>query len=314
MKYAFFKGKIVPFAEANISIMTHAFNYGTAVFEGIRAYWNQEQNQMFVLKLREHYERLQKSAEAIRIKLAYSLDQMCQTTLELCKINGYKEDIYIRPIAYKSQEKIGLGLTGIEDDFCIYLSPFGAYLDINQGIRVCISSWRRISDKSLPLGAKISGAYINSSLAKAEALEKGFDEAILLSPEDTVAEGSGENIFIIKEGQLITPPLKEIILPGITRLAVMQLAKKELGINTTERYLSIDELYNADELFFCGTGAQISPIIEVDKHKIKEGKVGPITKQLQTIYFKATRGDNPKYLEWVTPVYSSTKDFGVGIY
>jgi len=313
MKYAFFKGKIVPFAEANISIMTHAFNYGTAVFEGIRAYWNPEQNQMFVLKLREHYERLQISAEAIRIKLAYSLDQMCQTTLELCKKNDYREDIYIRPIAYKSEEKIGLGLTGIEDDFCIYLSPFGPYLDINQGIRVCISSWRRISEKSLPLGAKINGAYINSSLAKAEALENGFDEAILLSPDETVAEGSGENIFMVKNRELITPPLSEIILPGITRVAIMALAKKELGINTTERYVTKEELLTADELFFCGTGAQISSIIEVDKHKIKDGKVGPITKQLQAIYFKAARGDDPKYSEWVTPVYSQTKVFGVGI-
>lgn len=303
MKYAYFKGKIVPFAEAKISIMTHAFNYGTAVFEGIRAYWNQGQHQMYILKNREHYERLQKSASAIKIKLAFSLDDLCRFTLELCKKNGYQEDIYIRPIAYKSQEKIGLGLTGIEDDFCIFVSPFGAYLDITKGIRVCISSWRRISDQSLPQGAKITGAYINSSLAKAEALEKGFDEAILLSPDGTVAEGSGENLFMVKNGELITPPLKEIILPGITRIAIMELAKKELGINTTERFIAKEELLAADELFFCGTGAQISPIIEVDKRKIKDGRVGPLTKQLQDLYFKAARGDNPKYKAWVTPVY-----------
>lgn len=303
MKYAFFKGKIVPFSEAKISIMTHAFNYGTAVFEGIRAYWNQEQNQMYILKSREHYERLQKSAAALKIKLGFSLDEMCRATLELCQKNGYKEDIYIRPIAYKSEERIGLGLTGIKDDFCIFVAPFGLYLDITKGIRVCISSWRRISDQSLPQGCKITGAYINSSLAKSEALEKGFDEAILLSPDGTVAEGSGENIFIIKDGNLITPPLLEIILPGITRVAIMELAKKELGISTHERFLSKEELMAADEMFFCGTGAQISPIVEVDRQKIKDGKVGPLTKQLQEIYFKAARGDNPKYRDWLTPVY-----------
>lgn len=304
MKYAFFKGGIVPFQQAKISIMTHAFNYGTGVFEGIRAYWNEGKNQMFILKPREHYERLQRSALALKINLKYSLEEMVRITVELCKRNGYKEDIYIRPIAYKSQEKIGLGLTGVEDDFCMFVSPFGAYLDIERGIRVCISSWRRIGAESMPQGAKITGAYFNSSLAKAEALEKGVDEAILLSSNGTVAEGSGENLFLVKDGKLITPPLTETILPGITRLAVMELAKKELEIETIERYVNKDELFTADELFFCGTGAQISPIVEVDNRKIKDGKVGPITKKLQDIYFAAARGDNPKYADWVTPVYA----------
>lgn len=303
MKYAFFKGKIVPFSEAKISIMTHGFNYGTAVFEGIRAYWNADQKQMFILKLKEHYERLQRSAWALKIALKYSIGEMCDMTVELARKNGYKEDLYIRPIAYKSQEKIGLGLTGIEDDLCIYVSPFGNYLDISKGIRVCISSWKRIPSTCLPLGAKINGSYVNSSLAKAEALEKGFDEAILLSTDGTVAEGSGENLFIVKNEQLVTPPLTEIILPGITRVAIMDLAKNELGLETVERYVEKEELYSADELFFCGTGAQISPIVEVDEAIINNGKVGVITKKLQEIYFKAARGDNPKYADWVTPVY-----------
>ena len=304
MKYAFFKGKIVPFNEAKISIMTHGFNYGTGVFEGIRGYWNEGQKQMFIIKLKEHYERLKKSAElALRTKLKYSIDDLIQFTVDLAKKNGYREDIYIRPIYYKSQEKIGLGLTGIEDDFCMYLSPFGAYLDITKGIKVCVSSWWRISAQSVPQGAKITGTYINSSLAKAEALEKGFDEAILLSHEKTVAEGSGENLFMVKGGTLITPPLSETILPGITRVCVMELAKNEMGIATAERQIMQDELYSADELFFCGTGAQISPIIEVDDKKIKTGSVGPVTKKLQDIYFGAAHGDNPKYSKWLTPVY-----------
>src|SRR3989344_5954897 len=246
MKYTFFKGKIVPFSEAKIGIMTHAFNYGTGVFEGIRGYWNAEKNQLFILKLKEHYERLARSTNlGLKSEMKYSVDELCAATVELAKKNGYKEDIYIRPIYYKSQEKIGLGLIGIEDDFCMFISPFGAYLDITKGIRVCVSNWWRISAQSVPQGAKITGTYINSSLAKAEALEKGFDEAILLSHEKTVADG----------------------------------------------------------LFFCGTGAQISPIASVDDKLIKDGKVGLITKKLQTIYFKAARCDDPKYADWITPVY-----------
>ena len=176
MKYAFFKGKIVPFEQANISIMTHAFNYGTGVFEGIRGYWNADKNQLYLVKLREHYERLQRSANlGLKTELKYSIDELCDFTIELAKKNGYKEDVYFRPIYYKSQAKIGLGLIGIEDDFCMFMSPFGNYLDISKGIKVCVSSWWRISARSAPQGAKMTGTYFNSSLAKAEALEKGFD-------------------------------------------------------------------------------------------------------------------------------------------
>ncbi len=303
MKVAFFQGKFVPFADAKIGIMTHAFNYGTGVFEGIRGYWNAQKKQMFVLKVREHFERLQVSALATKIILKYSLEEMIKMTVELCRRNAYKEDVYIRPIAYKSEEKVGLGLTGIKDDFCMFVSPFGAYLDISKGISVCVSSWRRIPAQSLPQGAKITGAYINSSLAKAEALEGGYDEAILLSPDGTVAEGSGENLFLVKDKTLITPPLAEIILPGITRVSIMELAREELGIETVERHVGKEELFGSDELFFCGTGAQISPIVKVDGKKIGEGGVGPMTKKLQEIYFKAAKGDNPRYSDWVTPVY-----------
>ncbi|MDD4179820.1 MAG: branched-chain amino acid transaminase [Candidatus Margulisbacteria bacterium] len=304
MKYAFFKGKIVPFSEAKIGIMTHAFNYGTGVFEGIRGYWNAEKEQMYIVKLREHYERLERSTKlGLMSTMKYSLADLEKITVDLVRKNDYREDIYIRPIYYKSQEKIGLGLIGVDEDFCMFVSPFGAYLDISKGIRVCVSSWWRISAKSAPQGAKINGTYFNSSLAKAEALNKGYDEAILLSHQKTVAEGSGENLFMVKDGKLITPPLSETILPGITRVCIMTLAEKELGIKTTERQIKQDELYTADELFFCGTGAQVSPIIDVDGKKIGSGQVGELTKKLQAIYFAAARGDNPKYMDWVTPVY-----------
>jgi len=304
MKYAYFKGKIVPFKDAKISIMTHGFNYGTGVFEGIRGYWNEEEGQMYIVKLREHFERLEKSAAlALKSTLKHSLDELVKITIELVKKDSYEQDIYIRPIFYKSQEKIGLGLLGIEDDFCMFSTPFGEYLDITKGIKVCVSSWWRISAQSVPQGAKITGTYINSSLAKAEALEKGFDEAILLSHEKTVAEGSGENLFMVKDGKLVTPPLSETILPGITRICVMEIAEKELGIKTIERQINQNELYSADELFFCGTGAQITPITGVDGKEIGTGVVGLITKKLQDLYFSAAHGNNPKYLSWLTPVF-----------
>lgn len=303
MKYAYFKGKIVPFEEATVSIMTHAFNYGTGCFEGIRGYWNQDQQQAYILKMKEHYQRLLRSCRVLYMKIDLTLEDLMRITIELVKKNGYREDVYIRPIAYKSEEKIGLGLHGIEDDLAIYLSPFGEYLDVSAGIKVCISKFRRISEHSMPAGAKLTGTYFNSSLAKAEALNRGYVEAITLSHKGNVAEGSGENIFMVKNGELITPPLSDDILPGITRLAVMELAKNELKIKAFERSFKPAALYKADELFFCGTGAQISPIVQVEGKKIGDGKVGSLTKKLQDVYFKAARGDDPKYKDWVTPVY-----------
>lgn len=302
MKYAFFKNKIVPFEQATVGIMTHALNYGTGCFEGIRAYYNADQDQMYILKLREHYQRLIKSAKCLHIKLGLSLTELCNVTIELVKRNGYRQDLYIRPLAYKSEEKVGLGLIGVEDDLAIYVAPFGNYLDTSSGIKVCVSKYRRISKHSMPPGAKLTGTYFNSSLAKAEALSKGCVEAITLSSKGNVAEGSGENIFMVKKGKLITPKLSDDILPGITRAAIMLLAKKELRIATTEKSFKPNELFKADELFFCGTGAQVVPIGSVDKKKIGTGGMGPITKQIQEIYFKAVKGELARYKSWLTPV------------
>jgi branched-chain amino acid aminotransferase len=303
MKYAYFKNQIVPFEQATISIMTHAFNYGTGCFEGIRGYWNADQQQMYILKLKEHYQRLITSCNALNINPGLSLKDMINVTIELVKKNDYKQDIYIRPLGYKSEEKIGLGLIGVEDDFAIYLAPFGNYLDVSSGIKVCISKFRRISSHAMPAGAKLTGTYFNSSLAKAEAMKRGYVEAITLSHAGNVAEGSGENIFMVKQGVLYTPRLSDDILPGITRLALMGLAKKELGLKVIEKSFKPKALFTADELFFCGTGAQISPIIQVEKKKISNGKVGPITTKLQEVYFKAVKGEIPKYKNWLTPVY-----------
>jgi len=302
MKYAFFRNQIVPFEQATVGIMTHALNYGTGCFEGIRAYYNADQKQMYILKLKEHYQRLIKSANAIHIKLGLSLKEMMDVTLELVRKNDYKEDLYIRPLVYKSEEKVGLGLIGVEDDFAIYVAPFGNYLDTTSGIKVLISKYRRISEHSMPQGAKLTGTYFNSSLAKAEALNNGCVEAITLSHKGNVAEGSAENIFMVKKGKLITPRLSDDILPGITRAAVMLLAKKELGINTTEKSFKPAALFKADELFFCGTGAQVVPIGYVNKKKIGTGKMGPVTQAIQEIYFKAVKGELARYKSWLTPV------------
>jgi branched-chain amino acid aminotransferase len=302
MKQAFFKGKIVPFETATISIMTHAFNYGTGCFEGIRGYWNEAESKMYILKLKEHYQRLLYSCRMLQIKPAMSLQEMMEATVKLVKSNNYRQDVYIRPLAYKSEAKIGLGLRGIEDDFAIFLAPFGNYLDVSSGIKVCISKYRRLSEHSLPVGAKFTGTYFNSSLAQAEAKGRGFAEAIMLSSKGNVAEGSGENLFMVKKGKLITPGLTDDLLPGITRRAVMELAKNELGIKSIEKTFKPAELYKADEMFFCGTGAQISPIVQVEKKKIGSGMVGPVTKALQDIYFRAVRGEIKKYQKWLTPV------------
>lgn len=303
MKEAYFQGKFVPFKDAKIGVMTHAFNYGTGVFEGIRGYWNSSKKQLYIFKLREHYDRLINSGKILKIITGKSADEMSKITVELAKRNGYKEDVYIRPIAYKSQEKIGLGLTGIDNDLVIYMSPFGEYLDTSKGIKVCISSWTRINDNMIPARAKITGVYVNSSLASSEAKENGYDEAIMLSQDGHVAEGPGENLFIVRGGEVITPPLHHDILEGITRSTIIDLIKSELKMSIVERGIDRTELYIADELFFTGTAAMVSPIIEVDKRMIGNGKPGSITSKIQKIYFDVANGSNPKYSDWLTPVY-----------
>jgi branched-chain amino acid aminotransferase len=302
MKEAFFKGKFVPFGAAKVSIMCHAFNYGTACFEGIRAYYNPKKKESYIFRLAEHYERLHRSCKIVRIKLKYSVKELCDLTAELVKRNGYQEDVYIRPLAYKSEEKIGLGLTGVEDDFCIFLSPFGKYLDTSKGIKVGVSTWRRIDDSSIPARAKLTGSYINSSLAKSEALENGFDEAIMLSMDGHVSEGSGENIFLVRHGHLLTPYLADNILEGITRHTVTEIAGKEMGLKVEERSVDRTELYVADEIFLCGTGAEITPVTEVDHRPVGDGKIGPITKKIQDLYFAAVKGETDKYSDWRTAV------------
>ena len=285
MKEAFFKGKFVPFGDAKVSVMCHAFNYGTACFEGIRAYYNPKKKESFIFRLAEHYERLHNSCKIVRINLKYSVKELCDITVELVKRNGYQEDVYIRPLAYKSEEKIGLGLTGVADDFCVFLAPFGKYLDTSKGIKVGVSTWRRIDDSSIPARAKLTGSYINSSLAKSEALENGFDEAIMLSMDGHVSEGSGENLFMVRNGQLLTPYISDNILEGITR-NTYPARRGRAGTKSGGTLGSTGPNSTWRTNFLCGTGAEISPVVEVDRRPVGSGRIGPITKGPRTFILR----------------------------
>ncbi|NPA32177.1 MAG: branched-chain-amino-acid transaminase [Aquificae bacterium] len=303
MDYAFFEGRIVPVEEAKISIMTNSFHYGTAVFEGIRAYWNEEEGQLYLLFAKAHYQRLIDNARCIFMEIPYSADELVEITKELLVRSQVREDVYIRPIAYFKDLKLTPKLTDYTPEVAIYLYRFGRYLDTSKGIRAKVSSWRRNDDNSIPARWKVAGAYVNSALAKTEALMAGYDEAILLNSAGFVAEGSGENIFLIKGGKAITPSPDQHILEGITRNAVITLLRKELVVEVEQRAVARSELYTADEVFLTGTAAEITPVVEVDDRKIGNGEIGEITRQLQEVYFRAVRGKIQRYRGWLTPVY-----------
>jgi branched-chain amino acid aminotransferase len=289
----------VPLAEAKLEVMTHAFHYGTAVFEGIRGNWNSQHQQIYLFRLKEHYQRLQNGCRVLKVDLPYTIDRLCQITLELVQKCGFQEDIYIRPLAYKSAQSLGVRLHGLEDDLLVFTMPWGPYLDVDKA-RCSISSWRRPSETPQ---AKISGLYINNALAKTEANEKGFDEAIMLTADGNICEGSGENIFLVIEGQLVTPPICDNFLMGITRDTVITLARNELGLETVERHIGHSELYTADECFLTGTAAHITPVAEVDHYTIGSGEIGEVTGRLQELYVGVIRGNNNKYRDWCIAAY-----------
>lgn len=300
-KYAFFEGQFVPMEEAKVSVMTHALNYGTGVFEGIRGYWNEEANDIFIFRLREHYERFLRNTRMVCIDVPYTSDELESLTLELVRMHDYHTDVYIRPLAYKSSEQIGVSMEGVADDLTIFMSHFGNYVDIDRGLSVCVSSWKRSDDNAIPGRAKISGNYANTALIKNEAVLNGYDEAIVLNYQGFVVEGSAENIFIVRDGTLITPAFADGILEGITRDTVETLAADELGIPTVARTVARTELYYADEIFLTGTGAQVASVTSVDKRLVGDGGIGPITAKLQQLYFEVVKGRNPKYMDWLTP-------------
>ena len=303
---AFFQGQFMPLEEAKIPVMTHAFMYGTAVFEGVRGNWNAEQDELYVFKLREHMKRLRQNAGILRIKITYSDDELVQIVSDLALRSGYREDIYIRPIAYKSESVIGPRLHNVADDVLFFAIPLGNYLDSEAGITCAVSSWRRVDDNMIPARAKVNGLYVNNSLAKTEAQLNGFDEAILLNQDGHVSEGSGENIVIVRRGKLITPPPADNVLEGITLETVLEVAR-DMGLMWEARSIDRTELYIADEVFMTGTAAHVTPVLSVDRVPVADGKPGPITSQLQRTYFDAITGKLPRYSQWLTPVYSAAK-------
>ena len=300
--HAFFHKQFVPLSEAKIEVMTHALHYGTAIFEGIRGNWNSEHQQIYLFRSKEHYERMQNGCQVLRLNLPYTTDELCQITIDLVARCGFQENIYIRPLAYKSSQALGVRLHDLETDFLVFAMPWGRYLDVDKA-RCSVSSWRRPDETPQ---AKISGLYINNALAKTEANENGFDEAIILTSDGYVSEGSGENIFLVIDAKLVTPASYDNFLMGVTRDTVIKLAQNELGIETIERHIGRSELYTAEECFLTGTAAHITPVAEIDRRKIGNGEIGAITSRLQEIYSEVIRGHNPKYLEWCTPVYKKT--------
>lgn len=303
-KELFMNGEFVPAEQGVISVHTHGFAYGTGCFEGIRGYWNERDQQVYLFRLREHYERFLRSCKVLQIALPYTVDQLIDISIELVRRNDHHEDIYIKPIAYKADTTIGVRLHGLRDDFVITSQPMGNYIAID-GLHCGVSSWRRIDDNAIPARAKVCGGYVNSALAKSEAMQNGYDDAIMLTNEGHVSEGSAANLFLVVNGEFVTPAATENILLGVTRDTVMELARRELGRITRERQVDRTELYAADEMFLCGTGVQIAPIVSVDHRPVGNGTVGPIAHTIQETYFDVVRGRRPEYrAQWCTPVYA----------
>ena len=297
----YFEGNWVPMRDAKVSIMTHAFMYGTATFEGVRAYWNADQRTLYGLKLREHVERIRQSCRILLMKDVPSVDELTRLIVETIRRNDFHEDAYIRPSFYKSTRAIGVRLHDLDNELYIMALPFGNYVDTDIGVRVMTSSWRRNADEALPARGKIVGGYVNMAFQKSEAELNGFDEAIVLTASGDVNEAAAANLFVVRDGVALTPPVSDDILEGVTRKALIELLANE-GIPVESRSIDRSELYIADEAFLCGTGVQVSPVIEVDHRPVGSGAIGPITRVVRDRYFDAVRGRLPEYSHWLTPI------------
>ncbi|MBV8581638.1 MAG: branched-chain amino acid transaminase [Candidatus Eremiobacteraeota bacterium] len=297
------EGRFARYGDAKVGLLTHGLQYGTGCFEGVRGFWNAREEELYLLSLVEHYERLQQSARILMIQLPLTTPELCDLTVELCLRNGFRGDCYLRPFAYKANEDIGVRLHDTRDAFGLVAIPFERYFDAERGLRVGISSWRRIDDTMAPARGKITGTYVNSALAKSEAVMNGFDEAVMLSAEGHVSEGSAENLFMVRRGVLYTPDPSQNILEGVTRRTIMTLAREELGLEVVERPIDRSELVVADEIFITGSAAGVQWIESVDHRPVGNGRRGPIASALIEHYDDAVRGRLPKYRGWLTPTY-----------
>ena len=303
-KYAYFQGNIVPYEQAKVGVATHALNYGTAAFGGLRGYWNGDQEQLFLFRPQQHLTRLLNSGKLLAAKFDQTPESLTRVVIDLIRTEGLREDCYVRPLLYKADEMIGVRLHDLQDEITIFAVPFKQYVKNDTNAHVTISSWRRVDDNAIPARGKISGAYINSALIKTDAVRSGFDEALVLTNEGHLSEGSAMNVFLVRDGKIHTPSITENILEGITRSTVIQLAQKELDITVVERAIDRTEIYLADEIFMTGTAAQIVAVTQVDHRGIGDGHMGPITSQIRALYDQAVRGQLSAYLNWVEPVYS----------
>jgi len=304
-KYVFFRGRVVPYSDVKVGVLTHALNYGTAVFGGLRAYWNEDEKQLFVFRPQDHFRRFLQSAKLLCMELAYSPDEMVNGLLELIRTEGHKEDLYVRPLAFYSDEIIGVKLHDLHPEVSMVVLPFGHYISNEDGMHVTVSSWRRIDDNSIPARGKIAGAYVNSAFAKTDALRAGFDEVIVLNNDGHISEGSAANFFMLRNGVFATPPITDNVLEGITRRTIIQLIRDELEMDVQERSIDRTELYLCEEAFLCGTGVQIGAIGRVDYRAIGSGKIGEVTSRLRKIFYDVVKGKSTKYRDWCTPVYES---------
>lgn len=298
----YFNGEYVALRDARVGILTHALHYGTGVFEGIRAYWDEDEQDLFVVRAREHYERWKQNCGILRIHVPLEAEELCAITAELMRRNGFRSNLYVRPLAYKSAERIGV-MPDDQDAFVLVALPFGDYLHGDQGVHAGVSSWRRIEDNAIPARGKICGAYANSALATDDARRAGFDEAILLNENGQVAEGATCNLFMVRKGKLITPSITDNVLEGITRDSIMELAQRELGVEVIERSVDRSELYICDELFLTGTAVGLAPVTRVDHRPVGDAAIGPLTRRLRQLYFDATHGHLTAYRKWLLPVY-----------
>ncbi|MFM7468181.1 MAG: branched-chain amino acid transaminase [Vampirovibrionales bacterium] len=298
----YFNGQFVPLEEATVNVRTHAFMYGTSIFEGIRAYYLPDTDQMAIFRLREHYQRFYANAKMCYMEPPISLEELEAVTVEVVKQNKHtQKDTYIRPMVYKGGvDVIGPNIDKAPTCLTVWTQPLGDYVSTSKALNVCISNWRRVDDNALPPRLKCGGSYMNAALIVTDAKRGGFDEAIVLTQDGHVGEGSAMNLMLVRNGKIITPPVSDNILEGITRATLIELAKKELGLPCEERTIDRTELYVADEVFFCGTGAQVAAVGAIDHRLIGSGEMGPITTQLQSLYFDVVRNQVPAYSSWLT--------------
>jgi branched-chain amino acid aminotransferase len=296
-------GEYLRYEDVRIGLLTHAFMYGTACFEGLRAYWNAEREQLYLLQAPEHYERLARSARILRMAPPPSPQVLTEATCEVLRRNGFRQTCFLRAAIYKSDEEIGVRLAGLRDTVAICAMPFEGYFSPERGLRCMTSAWRRISDQAFPARAKIAGSYVNSALAKSDALAAGYDEAILLTADGHVSEASVENLFLVSAGRLVTPPVTDDILEGVTRRLVMELARGDLGLPVVERPVDRTELYTCDEVLLCGSAAQVIGVTEIDHRPVGDGRIGTVTRALQDAFFRAVTGEHERSDRLVAPVY-----------